>query len=287
MSISKKRAFGALASVMMVGLGACSNGGADAVSRIASPTSSPDFYVAAATRTATVCKAGTSPTGAYSFSTLNTGSTNPGDVLTSPVVINVVNGGPDVCAPVFTRSQSASEFGDAAAILTVTEAAAAGTILGNITFSNSQALAPVIDIPNRKITVGLNAFHDATVTFHNVSTAVGCTYTQGWWKQDKRTWPTGYARTDIFDGGASYLTVLNTPPKGSQYLILAHQYITATLNVANGAVMPADVKAAYDKATAYFAAGGAGAGSGNIDGVAAILDDFNNGVSVNGPPHCE
>ena len=287
MSSSKSRAYRTLVSAMTVGLAACSNSAGDAASRIAAP-SDASRHEAAVMSTATVCKAGSSPSGSYSFSTVNTGTTNNGDVLTSPVVLVVVNGGPDVCAPVFTRSESAGQFSDAPAILTITEAAAAGTTLGNITYANSEALTPVIDLEGRKITVGLNAFHQATATFFNVAdhVAEGCTYTQGWYKNPKHQWPAGFSRDAQFDGGLSWINLYNTPPKGSAYIQLAHQYMTAQMNIASGASVPADVQVAYDKATAYFAAGGAGAGSGDIAGVAAILDAYNNGVAVGGPAHC-
>jgi len=82
------------------------------------------------------------------------------------------------------------------------------------------------------------------------------------------------------------IDLLNTPPKGSQYIILAHQYITALLNIQGGSSVPPAVQTALDTAAAYFAGGGAGAGDPNVNisGVSTILDDYNNGIS--GPGHC-
>ncbi len=57
------------------------------------------------------------------------------------------------------------------------------------------------------------------------------------------------------------------------------------MNKASGASVPADVQTALNKAAAYFAGGGNGTGSGDITGVAAILDAYNNGFK--GPGHCD
>ena len=116
----------------------------------------------------------------------------------------------------------------------------------------------------------------------------GCTVTLGWYKNHTSSWPSGtLTPSTVFDGGATLITILNTPPKGSQYLILAHQYITALLNIQGGASVPSDVQTALNTAAAYFAGGGAGAGDPNVDitGVAAILDNYNNGLI--GPGHCD
>jgi hypothetical protein len=114
---------------------------------------------------------------------------------------------------------------------------------------------------------------------------VGCTYTQGWYKNHTSQWPAGFSPTASFDGWGTWINLYNTPPKkGNEYIQLAHQYMTALMN-ASGASVPANVQVALDKAAAYFAAGGAGTGSGDIAGVAAILDAYNNGFT--GPGHCE
>jgi hypothetical protein len=88
----------------------------------------------------------------------------------------------------------------------------------------------------------------------------GCTKTQGYWKthgdpQNQKkydaTWDP-YVNTTFFKSGMTYMQILNEPVKGRAYLILAHQYIAARLNLATGASMPANVKSAYDGATNYF-----------------------------------
>lgn len=64
----------------------------------------------------------------------------------------------------------------------------------------------------------------------------GCTYTQGWYKTHPDEWPVSslmvgpytYSKSELLD-------LLWTPPRGDASLILAHQLITALLNVAGGA----------------------------------------------------
>ena len=133
-------------------------------------------------------------------------------------------------------------------------------------------------------------FHDARITFVNnpAPPSEGCTLTQGWYKTHSSQWPSGALTPSTpFDGGASLLTILNTPPKGSQYIILAHQYITALLNIQGGASVTPEVQDALDTAADYFAGGGAGTGDSTVDisGVSTILDNYNNGLV--GPGHCD
>ena len=145
-----------------------------------------------------------------------------------------------------------------------------------------------------------NSGHGTTVTFHfepDAVTGTGCTYTQGWWK-NKFGGPVSAAYD--FDGGTNNgLAILETPPmKGNVYYILAHQYIAATLNVANGASMDDggagaadDVLSAYNAATAYFVAASPGTPlpgtytKEQVTALAAILDAYNNGLL--GPGHCD
>ena len=118
-----------------------------------------------------------------------------------------------------------------------------------------------------------------------------CTYTQGYWKTHGEAWPTGYPTTAIFySSGKSWMTVLWTPPaKGNAYYILAHQYIAAKLNVANGAVPPAAVAQALTDADSWFAgrtkdAAPSGTARTQALTLAGILAAFNEGTT--GPGHC-
>jgi hypothetical protein len=71
-------------------------------------------------------------------------------------------------------------------------------------------------------------------------------------------------------------------------LILAHQYIAATLNVLDGADMPASVKDDYDAATALLHTYNQGAVPDSMKDAfidaSEVLDDYNNGLL--GIPHC-
>jgi len=136
--------------------------------------------------------------------------------------------------------------------------------------------------------VPLNAFHGDLFVYHNQAVVPAhCTYTMGWYKNHTSSWPSGsLTPTTQFDGGQTIIDLLNTPPKGSQYIILAHQYLTALLNIQGGSSVPPAVQTALNTAAAYFAGGSAGTGDPNVDitGVSTILDDYNNGLT--GPGHC-
>lgn len=282
MKILKLSARYALVSAAVIGIGACSTGGTDGSSSLLSPTGG-SLAVTPAPQTGQLCKSG--PVGTYNFDLVYGGSTNSNDATVStPVSLQVTDAAVPVCTTVFTRTEWSGADFDPAKSIQITEQAAAGTGLQDIS-TGGGAAAAVIDEPNRRITIFVNAFHSATTTFTNVAVG-GCTFTQGWYKNHTTQWPTGFSPNDIFDGGLSWINLYKTPPKGGNaYIQLAHQYMTALMNVANGAAVPPAVQTALNAAAAYFAAGGAGAGSGNIDGVAAILDDYNNGLT--GPGHCD
>jgi hypothetical protein len=130
----------------------------------------------------------------------------------------------------------------------------------------------------------------------------GCTLTQGYWKTHSEYGPAPYdetwallsngADTPFFDTGYSYYEILWMAPKGGNpYLILAHQYIAAELNVLNEASIPAEVLDAWNQATELLDAyeDGLSIPKKKADGVLAIelaelLDDYNNGLV--GPGHC-
>jgi hypothetical protein len=155
---------------------------------------------------------------------------------------------------------------------------------------------------------------DATAELHNVATLtegdthetrtaeavvhltappcpVGCVLTQGFWKTHPNAWPEGHSPNDpFFSSGKTWLEVLWTAPRGDAYYILAHQYIAAVLNVANGATPPAEVSAVIDAATAWFGSHGPGVPASSPEGQtlihwAEVLAAFNEGMM--GVPHCE
>jgi uncharacterized membrane protein YgcG len=119
----------------------------------------------------------------------------------------------------------------------------------------------------------------------------GCVRTQGYWKNhsalseqphNQIAWPISES-TAICD--STWFDVLWTPPHGDAWIILAHQYIAASLNVAAGASAAADVQAALDEAGDMFD------GCAIADGdrahaleLADMLDAYNNGTM--GTDHC-
>jgi hypothetical protein len=120
----------------------------------------------------------------------------------------------------------------------------------------------------------------------------GCTYTQGYWKNHPDDWPAEFP--GIYTEAEAMELLQMKPKGGNAYIILAHQYIAAALNVGNGASIPDDVFAAWlvanDLLDDYKA-------EGDIDkkdepedrawaiDLAGLLDDYNNGYI--GPGHCD
>jgi hypothetical protein len=142
----------------------------------------------------------------------------------------------------------------------------------------------------------------------------GCTLTQGYWQNHPEDWPAGFSPSDTFFlatkqvcvancGGNPNDDVYETPPASwadvlaaavnlSQgYYQLAHQYIAAVLNIANGASVPDGVQDTLDLAAPWLAANApsactASGSCGLQKDWAAVLDEYNNGVYPGGPPHC-
>ena len=107
------------------------------------------------------------------------------------------------------------------------------------------------------------------------------------------TWPGGILPADTFFlSGQTWLQVLQTNPSGGNgYYILAHQYIAAVLDGANGGCVPSGVQDTLDLAAAWLAANTPGAcGAAGSCGLqkdwAATLDLYNNGNYPGGPTHC-
>ena len=140
-----------------------------------------------------------------------------------------------------------------------------------------------------------------TVTV-NVPCAGGCTLTQGYWKTHSEYGPAPYddtwdmlpdgADTAFFDTGYSYYEILWMAPKGGNaYLILAHQYIAAELNVLNEASIPSDVLDAWEQAgellvkyESDLSIPKKGPDRKTAINLYELLDDYNNGLI--GPGHC-
>jgi hypothetical protein len=213
--------------------------------------------------------------------------------LGSPTQFSIANG---TCKVVALDNST----GNTATSVTVTEVSDASysllsvqkTVIQFQTGTTTDIVTGPIDNVADGQTIPVNAFHGGLLVYHNQPVVVPpghCSYTQGWYKNHTSSWPSGsLTPTTVWDGGKTIIDLFNTPPKGSQYIILAHQYNTALLNIQGGSNVPPAVQAALDTAAAYFAGGGAGAGdpSVNIAGVSDILDAYNNGLALNGPAHC-
>ena len=112
---------------------------------------------------------------------------------------------------------------------------------------------------------------------------LGCTYTQGYWKN--HNWPVSES------GWFSDETLWNAPKKGNAWDILAHQYIAASLNEDNSAYVPANVSDAMGDAlfilendADHIIKAGDTTYNEAIE-LAGILAAYNEGTL--GVPHCE
>jgi len=123
----------------------------------------------------------------------------------------------------------------------------------------------------------------------------GCVRTQGYWKNHAsnskhydKTWGQ-LEGTKFFKTSYTYHSILNVPPKGNAYYILAHQYVATTLNL-KVASAPASVLTAYAQATDFFKKYSPDDVAKNkalhtqATQLAGILDAYNNGKL--GPAHC-
>lgn len=172
-------------------------------------------------------------------------------------------------------------------VVTIRENSSPSYQLDHIAFAFSND--PVSNIVGSS-EVSFEGSHGAVVVFHNVPVPAGdgCTYTQGWYKnQGKDQLPAG----NFYLSGDSWLTVLQTPPKGNAYYLLAEQFIPASVN-AQSASTPPTVTAALSAAATYFGvatpANWSAGGSYTKDqliGWAGTLGSYNEG-SV-GPGHCD
>lgn len=134
----------------------------------------------------------------------------------------------------------------------------------------------------------------------------GCTFTQGYWKNHNDTvclnnstsplcvaWPTsalpmtlgsvgGYSETDL-------LSIYGTAPGGNGLIGLAHQLITAKLNIANNAD-PTAINATISSADALIGSqvvppvGGGFLSPQSTAALTTALDNYNSGLT--GPGHC-
>lgn len=127
----------------------------------------------------------------------------------------------------------------------------------------------------------------------------GCTLTQGYWRTHPEAWPAGGPQPGdlFFNSGLTYLEImLATEAGGNAYVKLAHQYIAAVLNVANGACEPQSVVELIAESTGFFSGFPLGSSfcSSSLSGCplqvtwAGLLDTYNSGTGAyaSNPGHC-
>jgi hypothetical protein len=77
-----------------------------------------------------------------------------------------------------------------------------------------------------------------------------CTYTQGYWKNHVEHWPGNTAT--LVGCGQTWPENLETPPATDAFYILSHQWITTTLNRAQGAASTPELNEALLEAGAML-----------------------------------
>jgi hypothetical protein len=260
-----------------------------------SPTGPSLNVVQAQASHLTVCASG--PAGTYSYTVATSAGTQGTPVSTASfpfgTSFTLVN---DECKDVVILTAPAGTTQDPPTKATVTQTSGpANTALATVWLTQEANDQPPCNdpcgidtqAPGPTVSVTVNFFHGSVIDFSNsevVHTSGGCTLTLGFWKNHTTVWPSPFLPSaTFFNSGKTWLYELSAPPKGGDaYLILAHQWIAATLNIASGASVPAAVQSAYDSATNYFKTG---VGS-DPKGWAATLDDYNNGLAAGGPSHC-
>lgn len=120
----------------------------------------------------------------------------------------------------------------------------------------------------------------------------GCTVTIGWYKTHSSyatnpnlqiAWPIDEDTTLC---GKTWYEILWTQPRGDAWTILAHQWIGATLNVANGASSTAAVDGALAAGELLLEQCSVPKSKrGTATSLAGTLDSYNNGYT--GPGHCD
>jgi hypothetical protein len=120
--------------------------------------------------------------------------------------------------------------------------------------------------------------------------AGGCTYTQSYWKNHPDAWPI----QTVMLGTINYtqvqlLQIFNRPAAGNGLVALAHQLITAKLNIANGA-NPSAIQTTVTRAGALIGTlivppiSNGILSTGATSTLTNALDNYNLGVT--GPGHC-
>ena len=133
-------------------------------------------------------------------------------------------------------------------------------------------------------TPGSGSAPSATMFF---STLVAPECTQGFWKTHPEAWPAGCLPMTLGTvpgyTQAQLLNIYNTPAMGNGLISLAHQLITAKLNICNGS-NPANIAATIAAADALIGGlvvppvGGGFLAPATTSALTQTLDDWNNGL---------
>jgi len=119
------------------------------------------------------------------------------------------------------------------------------------------------------------------------ATDLGCTYTQGYWKNHASAWPAAPAGVSYTLCGDSWMDIFQAPAStgggGNGWYSLAHQYIAARLNQYNGA-FTGNVDTALSAAGNLLAANCKFIAASETSSLTNTLDGFNSGLTS--VPHC-
>ena len=137
------------------------------------------------------------------------------------------------------------------------------------------------------------------MALHN-QPGVDCVLTQGYYKTHPDQWPATHTdgSTKLYLGSTEYtqdelLSILEKPPKGNGLIALAHQLIAAKLNIVSGAPVPVAVISAIQAADTLMnglvvpPVGTDSLPPKDTGPLTVILDRYNRGEYIGGPPHCE
>jgi len=134
-------------------------------------------------------------------------------------------------------------------------------------------------------------YHAININVH--CGVAGCTRTQGFWKNHEEDW----AGQSLMLGTRNYtqaelLSIFDTPVRGNGLISLSHQLIAAKLNAPPGTILPVSVATAMAAADAMIgglvvpSVGGGSLSTDSTSSLTSTLDQFNNGNTPGGPPHC-
>ncbi len=307
-SAVSRKYLGVSAVVSVAVLGACVSNDA---SSVAGPDVRPGSGTFANSGEVNVCIAAGSPAGAYSFSTAGSSVNASGaasQTLVANGVINVpANSVTPTCFTVFDRLNPANPNFDSEAQIAVSITAPGGAVYTSTSCVLDPDTPAPADCAGTAVSVFANFFHGTRVTFAFEAPAiVGCTLTQGYWKNHEETAEPLFASGGpiIIDFGANgvaggtganadrvvtfatYQAFMRQSSRDYQYA-LGQQLIAAELNIRNGATASPAVLAAMNEARVLLYQGVSDAEKARASELNDILTEFNEGDAAGSSPHCD